>query len=264
MLVRLGRSIQWIFLFFILGSVAGTSLITWEYLQPPFEPGSEMEEELLEEIADAIEFHPLVDSLRQANWIEENYYADHAGTRGQRFGEKGLHLVAGKLQGIQGLSMKTFKHPTQHFTMMIAFLGFGLEGWPDVVHGGLITSLIQEGIERHIQNFYRKHGNQHAQAISIDFKRSMRPGDVYAVLVPPAQLETNPPQPEVMHLQMTPTVLRMDFPPRIDSGHMSVELHSEDDLHALANVQVRMVKEVSVERMAELEAGFAKPSLEQK
>ena len=57
------RSVSWTLLFSSLGVVAGTALITWEYIQPPFEPGSEMEEDLLDEINDAVELHPLVDSL---------------------------------------------------------------------------------------------------------------------------------------------------------------------------------------------------------
>ena len=61
---------------------------------------------------------------------------------------RGMYLAAENLVGTQGITMKTFKHPTQDFSMMIAFLGFGVEGWPDVIHGGIITTLVQEGIER--------------------------------------------------------------------------------------------------------------------
>ncbi|ETI23206.1 hypothetical protein G647_05003 [Cladophialophora carrionii CBS 160.54] len=258
--VRFTRSVFWAILFSSLGVVAGTALITWEYLQPPFEPGSEMERDLLDEIMDAVELHPLVDSLRQANWIEDNYYAGHADS----IGTGGMHLVAEKLQGTQGITMRTFKHPTQEFTMMVAFLGFGVEGWPDVIHGGIITTLIQEGIDRQIHNFYEKYGNQHAQAISVDFKRRMRPGEVYAVIVPPAQVEMNPPQPEVMHLQMMPMVVRIEAPPRITPEALTIELPSMEELHAVANVQVRLVQDVTPERMAELEAGFASQKIEDK
>lgn len=128
-LVRATRSVFWAVLFSTLGVSAGTALITWEYLQPPFEPGSEEDEELFEEILEALETHPLVDSLREANWVEEAYYtaringADH----------RGLHLVSENLSGTRGITMKTFKHPTENYTMMVFFLGFGMEGWPDVV-----------------------------------------------------------------------------------------------------------------------------------
>jgi len=215
------------------------------------------------EIMDAVELHPLVDSLRQANWIEDNYYATQP-SHADSLGTKGMHLVAEKLQGTQGITMRTFKHPTQEFTMMVAFLGFGVEGWPDVIHGGIITTLVQEGVDRQVRNFYEKYGKQHAQAISIDFKRRMRPGEVYAVIVPPAQVEMNPPQKEVMHLQMMPMVVRIEAPPRITPEALTIELPSMEELHAVANVQVRLVQEVSPERLAELEAGFASQKIETK
>jgi hypothetical protein len=128
LLTRAFRSVFWATLFTTIGVTAGTALITWEYLQPPFEPGSEEDEGLYDEILETIETHPLTDSLRQANWIEDNYYAGRVNGP-----EKGLHLVAEKLSGTQGITMKTFKHPTQEITMMVFFLGFGVEGWPDVV-----------------------------------------------------------------------------------------------------------------------------------
>lgn len=261
--VRFTRSISWAILFGMIGAVAGTGLITWEYLQPPFEKNTEMEQDLLDEITDAVEFHPLVDSLRQANWIEADYYAAHP-SRTDSLGTKGMHLVAEKLVGTQGITMRTFKHPTQEFTLMVAFMGFGVEGWPDVIHGGVITTLLQEGIDHQIHNFYEKYGKQHAQAISVDFKRRMRPGEVYAVIVPPAQVEMNPPQKEVMHLQLTTMVVRIESPPRITPEALTIELPSMEELHAVANVQVRLVQDVTPERMAELEAGFASQKIEDK
>ncbi|KIW96883.1 uncharacterized protein Z519_02274 [Cladophialophora bantiana CBS 173.52] len=249
LLTSFSRSVFWAALFASLGVTAGTALITWEYLQPPFEPGSPAEQELYEEILDAMELHPLVDSLRQANWIEENYYATHGGIE-----NKGLHLVAEKLEGTQGVTMKTFKHPTQEFTIMVCFLGFGLEGWPDTIHGGMIVTLIEEGIQRQIHNFYKKYGSRDHQMISIDFKRRMRPGEIYAIIIPPAQLEPDP-GPNMMHLQLAPMVVRIEAPPRITPELLTIELPSIDELHALANVEVRLVQFKNEEDTAEREGG---------
>lgn len=125
---RATRSVLWATLFGVTGVAAGTALITWEYLQPPFERGSPEDEELTAEIEDTLESHPLVEALRDEGWVEENYYAgkSHGPGRGQ-------HLVAEKLTGTRGITMKLFKHPTLDFSMMVFFLGFGIEGWPDVV-----------------------------------------------------------------------------------------------------------------------------------
>ncbi|OAG37918.1 hypothetical protein AYO21_07890 [Fonsecaea monophora] len=257
LLTSFSRSVLWAVLFASLGVTAGTALITWEYLQPPFEPGSPAEQELYDEILDAMELHPLVDSLRQANWIEDNYYAAaHGGSLGGGggFQNRGLHLVAETLQGTQGVSMKTFKHPTQEFTIMVCFLGFGVEGWPDTIHGGMILTMIEEGIQRQIHNFYDNYGSQEQQSISIDFKRPMRPGEIYAVVVPPAQLE---PDSETMNLQLMPMVVRIEAPPRITPELLTIELPSIDELHAVANVQVRLVPNKNEEGSAELEGGAA-------
>jgi len=125
---RFYRSVFWATLFSTLGLIAGTALISWEYIQPPFEPGSEEEQDLFEEILDTLEDHPLVLSLRHDNWIEDNFYAGRVnGALG------GQHLVGEKLTGPRGITMKSFRHPSQPITMMVFFLGFGIEGWPDVV-----------------------------------------------------------------------------------------------------------------------------------
>lgn len=125
---RFARSVFWADLFFTLGAIAGTALISWEYLQPPFEPGSEEDQELCEEIKETLEVHPLVEGLREQNWTEENFYASRSNGA-----VRGEHLVGEKLTGTRGVTMKVFKHPSQPITMMVFFLGFGVEGWPDTV-----------------------------------------------------------------------------------------------------------------------------------
>lgn len=127
-IVRAARSVSWAFLFYLLGSAAGTALITWQYLQPPFERGSPEDEEMLDEIFETLETHPLVESLREDQWIEDNRYASQLTATG-----KGYHLVWEQLSGTQGITAKAFKHPSQECTMLVFFLGFGMEGWPDVV-----------------------------------------------------------------------------------------------------------------------------------
>lgn len=126
--VRAARSLLWATLFSTLGVVVGTAFITWEYMQPPFEPGSPEDQEVLEEILDTLDTHPLVESLREEKWIEDNFY-------GARVvgGGRGLHLVGERLTGPQGITAKAFRHPSLEFTMLVFFLGFGIEGWPDVV-----------------------------------------------------------------------------------------------------------------------------------
>lgn len=136
-IVRAARSVFWASLFSTFGLLAGTALITWEYMQPPFEQGSQEDQELFEEIVDTLENHPLVESLREEQWVEDNFYSGRLIGAG-----KGLHLVAERLSGTQGITMKTFRHPSQEYTIMVFFLGFGIEGWPDVVGADLSSPMV--------------------------------------------------------------------------------------------------------------------------
>lgn len=124
---RAARSLFWATFFGVSGLAAGTALITWEYLQKPFEPGSEEDADLYEEILETLDTSPLVEGLKENEWIEESFYSGRPGGAG------GFHLVKEKLTGTQGITIRTFKHASEKYTMMVVFLGFGIEGWPDVV-----------------------------------------------------------------------------------------------------------------------------------
>jgi hypothetical protein len=246
---RFLRSLTWGLLFSLLGAAAGTGLITWEYLQPPFEPGSEEESELLEEIYAVLETHPLVDSLRQANWIENSHYINF---RPDLSGPTSMHFVSENLQGTQGMTLKVFKHPTMQYTMLVAFLGFGIEGWPDVIHGGVITTLVQEAFDRHLDHFPTQSGEITARALSIDFKRKMRPGEVYAVLVPGMREGAWPGAEGVVEIVANAAVCRLEETPIIHPGGV-VGFKPSDDIHALCKVHGWVIPDVTPERQAEIQ-----------
>ncbi|KAL6242593.1 hypothetical protein RBB50_010239 [Rhinocladiella similis] len=203
---RFARSVFWADLFFTIGAIAGTALISWEYLQPPFESGSEEDQELCEEIQETLEVHPLVEGLREQNWTEENFYPSRSNGA-----VRGEHLVGEKLTGTRGVTMKVFKHPSQPITMMVFFLGFGVEGWPDTIHGGMTMSLLHESVQQHLQMHHPELGPATAQFSNVSFFRPMRPGDVYSIFVPPTIV-----QPSVKEhhksVHVTPILMYLDGP----------------------------------------------------
>ncbi|KAK5372477.1 hypothetical protein LTR20_001506 [Exophiala xenobiotica] len=203
---RSARSVFWADLFFALGALAGTALITWEYMQPPFEPGSQEDQELLEEIQETLEGHPLVEGLRQDNWTEENFYAGrmNGAVRGQ-------HLVGEKLTGTRGITTKVFKHPSQPITMMVFFLGFGMEGWPDTIHGGVIMSLLHESVHQHLQLHHPNLGLVSAQFTDVTFLRPMRPGDIYTIFIPPSNVRDTDDE-RAKSIDMMPILMHLDAP----------------------------------------------------
>ena len=84
----------------LLGLGAGTSLITWAYLQGPFEAGTEDDTAMLEEITEMMNEYPVMDGLLDdPNW-EELTVAPRmvSGEAG-----KGLNFVTGTLTGSKGI-----------------------------------------------------------------------------------------------------------------------------------------------------------------
>jgi hypothetical protein len=84
----------------LVGFGAGSTLITWAYLQGPFAAGSEEENDMLEEITEMLNDHPSMDVLlNDAEW-EELPVAPRmlSGDAG-----KGLSFVTGTLTGSKGI-----------------------------------------------------------------------------------------------------------------------------------------------------------------
>ena len=73
---------------------------------------------MFEEIVDTLENHPLVESLREEQWVEDNFYSGRLIGAGN-----GLHLVSERLSGTQGITMKTFRHPSQRIHNLGVFPG---------------------------------------------------------------------------------------------------------------------------------------------
>ena len=255
---RAFRSIFWASLFSSLGLVAGAGLITWEYLQPPYEPGSQEEKELHEEVVDTMETCRLVEELREEGWIEEEFYHGRSHAEIQQ----GLHLVQEKLVGIQGLIIKAFKHPTYPYTILVAFTGFGIEGWPDVVHGGVITSLLEEGMRRHHANFYKEWGLRGDWGISVDFQKPMHPGEIYSILLPPAGLEDIPGDPTTKQLRLVALLMQMEVAPKLGTqfdATTRTETHTVeistmqgiDVTHAVGKASLAVMNERATDRSIE-------------
>lgn len=191
---------KWAVLFGTLGVAGGISLLTWDYLQPPFEPGSEEDQELLEEIESIMDTNSLVQGLRDDGWIETSYTPSQ-------------NRMLQALSGTQGMMLKGFTLPSAGYTILVFYTGSGLEGWPDIIHGGLITTLFDEAANLHVGGQYWKPPYQ----VVVDFKESIRPGEIYSILLPPSGWEESidqEGQPKAMatHIGL---LMRMEYPPEI-------------------------------------------------
>lgn len=178
LLRRLLSSVSIIGISLTIGWAAGTAVVTWDYIQPPFEPGSEEAKDLIEEVDEMLETCLLVQDLRDAGFQEEQMH---------RVSSSGQHLVTGTLNDVQGFKTKSFRHPDNtSLSVLVFFAGFGVEGWPDYVHGGAITTIMTEAVQQHCAPLYALGDLENlpsGQLLGVSFIAPLRPAEIYAVLV---------------------------------------------------------------------------------
>lgn len=178
LLRRFLRSALIVGLSITIGGIVGTAVITWDYIQPPFERGSEQEQDLIEEIDEMLDTCTLIHDLQVAGFQEDKTPDSF---------NSGQNLVTGVLNDVQGFKRRFFRHPKfTNLSVMVFFAGFGIEGWPDTVHGGAITTIMTEAAQQHLAPAFEQGDIEplpSGQYMSINFRAPVRPAEIYAVLV---------------------------------------------------------------------------------
>ena len=104
---------------------------------------------------------------------------------------------------------------------MIVYFGNGVEGWPDVVHGGILSTILKEAMEKLAGEIFPP-GTGDLSRLSIQFKEKVIPGEVYTLYALPATkaaLSTGDPI-EALY-KMQPTERRSAIIAHIESGNKS-------------------------------------------
>lgn len=68
---------------------------------------------------------------------------------------------------------------------MIVYFGNGVEGWPDVVHGGILSTMLKEAMSKVAAEVFPT-GTGDLSKMTIQFKRKVIPGEVYSLHAIPA------------------------------------------------------------------------------
>ncbi|KAF9884760.1 Thioesterase super member 4 [Aspergillus nanangensis] len=126
-----------------LGVAAGKYMD--EKVSAPAEPGTPEDLTKLEEIYHVYEnVLPIVKELRNnPDYVESEVYNNYTDD------EKTRRLTSGPLRGSRGVALqKVFWNDKEKKAVSIVFLGPGLEGWPTVVHGGALGTIIDENLGR--------------------------------------------------------------------------------------------------------------------
>ncbi|KAI9370658.1 HotDog domain-containing protein [Aspergillus egyptiacus] len=110
----------------------------------PAKPGSQVDQEMMRDLQEGFDYLPVVQLLRKdPNYIETDVYGNYSGD------EKDQRLTSGPLAGSRGLGMqKVFWNNKEKKAINVVHLGNGMEGWPTVVHGGALATILDEHLAR--------------------------------------------------------------------------------------------------------------------
>ncbi|KAF7587478.1 hypothetical protein BBP40_007199 [Aspergillus hancockii] len=111
----------------------------------PAEPGTREDVLKLEEINRVYEIGlPIVQELRDnPDYVESGVYGNYTED------DKKQRLTSGPLEGSRALALqKVFWNDKEQKAVSVVFLGNGLEGWPTIVHGGALATVIDENLGR--------------------------------------------------------------------------------------------------------------------
>ncbi|PYH45388.1 PaaI family thioesterase [Aspergillus saccharolyticus JOP 1030-1] len=141
---RWGRRLFWGSVFFLCGDFFTRGLMG-ELLEMPVAPGTLQDQARLEKIERQFEHTlPIVQRLRADPDYEE---AEVYGNFSEE--DKMQRLTSGPLQGSRGIAFqRTFYNDKEKTAVNVAYLGQGLEGWPTMVHGGALGTVIDEHLGR--------------------------------------------------------------------------------------------------------------------
>ncbi|KAJ5249207.1 hypothetical protein N7468_000658 [Penicillium chermesinum] len=136
------RRLLYIAIFGALGKLAGDQ--SEKLILHPITPGSAEDEAGLESIRKVFDALPMVQKLREnPDYVETEAYENFSEEK------KRPRLTSGPMAGARGLGLqKVFWNDKDRELVNVVFFGPGLDGWPSMVHGGAIGTVIDESLGR--------------------------------------------------------------------------------------------------------------------
>ncbi|KAL4989469.1 HotDog domain-containing protein [Aspergillus falconensis] len=115
-----------------------------QYLDPPLAPGSPMDEAVTKRYNDAVDKLPLMKELREnSDYVETKVYSNFSKE------DKARRLTSGPLSGASRLAFqRVFWNHKEKAAYNFVYIGHGMEGWPFVVHGGALATVLDEHLAR--------------------------------------------------------------------------------------------------------------------
>ena len=85
----------------------------------------------------------------------------------------------------QLMRQRIFFHRNLGVLTIIIYFGNGVEGWPDVVHGGILSTMLKDAMEKLASKVFPP-GTGDLNSITVQFKKKVIPGEVYCLVAIPA------------------------------------------------------------------------------
>ncbi|GAB1311586.1 hypothetical protein MFIFM68171_01796 [Madurella fahalii] len=174
--------------FTLIGTAAGSSVRLLLSPPNPPEPGSEEDEYTKRVLRDQASKLPIVQRLSAdpawQSWdAYESLSAEH----------KAQHITAGALAGSRGVGgyQRVFHHAASGELVSVIYFGAATAGWPGVVHGGCLATILDESCGR--AAFKQWGGRAGVTAsLTLEYKKVTLANGFYVVRVRPRAEEDLP------------------------------------------------------------------------
>ncbi|RYO90145.1 hypothetical protein DL766_002457 [Monosporascus sp. MC13-8B] len=204
---RRRRGVLYAAFFLLVGTTLG-SLFRITIAPPDLpEPGTPEDEHLLAVIRRKAAALPLVQRLEtDPEWTSWDAYsgmedpeasdasdAPDAGAAAPRpQGRRGARLTSGALAGSRGLAyQRVFRNDATGEFLSVVYFGGGTAGWPGVVHGGCLATVLDESLGRcAVRRFPSRTGV--TASLELTYKAPTRTEAFYVVRAQPASGEAAP------------------------------------------------------------------------
>ncbi|KUI74565.1 putative mitochondrial membrane protein FMP10 [Cytospora mali] len=139
------RRPRWISAIFLLllGATAGTAIRAVLAPPPPLLPGTEVDAALAADIRTAASHLPVVRQLLgDRDWSSRH----HEAYEGVPVGSRPQRITTGALGGSRGIGgyQHVWRNDKTGEVVAVVYFGTGTIGWPGVVHGGVIATILDE------------------------------------------------------------------------------------------------------------------------
>ena len=166
------RSTAWLSASALAGLATGAGILAWAYLMAPYEPGTEDDTDLLQLCEDEFNGHPMIQATRNTpGWREAYVVKDDFSSK---------HFVHGSLRGSRGIQFRAFYNPDSKLALVFVMFGSGMEGWPDVVHGGGLCTILEDTTRFLIGNLYPDKLAL-VSDMQTEFKKMTEPNVIYTL-----------------------------------------------------------------------------------